>query len=490
MTGDRPRGRHPESTPMKLNLRKLVLVVTIVAGSVAMTGHAGGEFRVLYGFTGTTNGSNVDGAHPNADLVLAGGRLYGTAVGGGNWGHGTVFSISSDGLGFTTLHHFTALSGPFLSETNSDGAGPQGGLILRSNLLYGTANNGGAGAVGTVFRLNTDGSGFSTLHSFVYTLALPSGGSFPEANPLLIGDTLYGTAQGGGECDNGTVYRINADGSGYARVYDFCFAQNHHWTLSGLVMADDTLYGCSAWSQGSYDSPGTVYKVRTDGANFALLHTFTDTPEERPVGRLVLSGSTLYGATLPDTAAGAGMVYKLNTDGTGFEVLYHFSGGADGAAPGSLLLSGNVLYGTTARGGDSGKGTVFALNTDGTGFQTLYSFTGGADGASPRGGLICSDGKLFGATYSAGASSNGTVFSLSLEVDRPQLTITPSGANILLTWPTNATGFTLQSCVNLEPEAGWQTVDLPTPPVLSNGQYVVTLSNAITVRQQFYRVSR
>jgi uncharacterized repeat protein (TIGR03803 family) len=475
---------------MKLSLRKAVLALVMVAGSSALTGDAAVEFKMLHGFTGRTSGNNVDGANPNGDLVLAGGKLYGTAVAGGNWGRGTVFSVNTDGQKFTTLHHFSALSGPFLSETNNDGAGPHGGLILRSNVLYGTANNGGAGAVGTVFKLNTDGSEFSTLHSFVYTLALPSGGSFPEANPLLIGDTLYGTAQGGGDCDNGTVYRINTDGSGYARVYDFCFDQNHHWTLSGLVMADGALYGCSAGGHGRHDNPGTVFKVRTDGSDFSHLHTFMDAPETRPAGRLVLSGGMLYGTALPATAADAGMVFKLKTDGTGFEVLYPFKGGSDGADPGGLVLVGNVLYGTTGRGGDSGKGTVFALNADGMGFQTLYSFTGGADGASPRGGLFWSDGKLYGATYSAGPFGSGTLFSLSLGDNPSQLTISPSGSKILLTWPTNASGLILRSSVNLGAEANWRTADLSTPLAVLDGQYVAILPNVITGRQQFYRLSR
>src|SRR6266446_1738643 len=43
---------------------------------------------------------------------------------------------------FTTLHSFTALFPPY-SGTNSDGAYPQGGLILSNNTLYGTASEGG-----------------------------------------------------------------------------------------------------------------------------------------------------------------------------------------------------------------------------------------------------------------------------------------------------------------------------------------------------------
>ena len=40
------------------------------------------------------------------------------------------------------------------------------GLILSGNTLYGTARSGGSSGNGTVFALNTDGTGFTNLHSF------------------------------------------------------------------------------------------------------------------------------------------------------------------------------------------------------------------------------------------------------------------------------------------------------------------------------------
>src|SRR2546425_442496 len=49
---------------------------------------------------------------------------------------------------FTTLHTFTA---------GSDGANPQAGLVLSGNTLYGTAYGGGSSSNGAVFKVNTDG---------------------------------------------------------------------------------------------------------------------------------------------------------------------------------------------------------------------------------------------------------------------------------------------------------------------------------------------
>src|SRR5207248_9237712 len=135
-----------------------------------------------------------------------------------------------------------------------------------------------------------------------------------------------------------------------------------------------------------------------------------------------------------------------------------------------------------------------ALNTDGTGFTILHTFTAtsgaipgaytNSDGAGPFGGLILSGNTLYGTAAGGGSSGRGTVFSLSF---RPQLTITPSGAYVILTWPTNVagfdyTGYKLQSAANLG-SCVWNT-NSPAPVVIG-GQNTVT--NSITGPQQFYR---
>ena len=65
------------------------------------------------------------------------------------------------------------------------------------------------------------------------------------------------------------------------------------------------------------------------------------------------------------------------------------------------------------------------------------------------------------------------------------LTIIRSATNVILTWPTNATGFTLQSTTNLVSPAVWTTV-VP-GPVAVNGNNTVT--NPISGTLQFYRLS-
>jgi uncharacterized repeat protein (TIGR03803 family) len=425
-----------------------------------------------------TGGS--DGGNPAAGLILSSNTLYGTASTGGNSGNGTVFAVNTDGTGFTTLYSFT---------NGSDGALPEAGLVLSGNTLYGTAVGGGSKSYGTVFAVNTDGTGFTTLYSF--TLGIDGGE--PYAGLVLSGNTLYGEAVNGGSGSYGTVFAIHTNDTGFATLHRFT-ATDGIGPLGTLILSGHTLYGTA--EDGGDWNYGTVFAVNTNGTGFSTLHSFTSTQVASnsdgaiPVAGLVLSGNTLYGTASAGGTSENGTVFAVNTDGTGFTTLHSFTAwsrpyfNSDGIQPvAGLILSGNTLYGTAVVGGSSGDGTVFAVNTDGTCFTNLYSFTGGSDGAYPQAGLILSGNTLYGTAAGGIGTGYGTVFSLSVP---SQLTIILAGTNVVLTWPTNTIEFSLQSTTNLGSSAFW-TINSPAP-VLVNGQNTVT--NLISGTQQFYRLSQ
>jgi hypothetical protein len=60
------------------------------------------------------------------------------------------------------------------------------------------------------------------------------------------------------------------------------------------------------------------------------------------------------------------------------------------------------------------------------------------------------------------------------------LTIIPYAANIILTWPTNAAGFALQSTTNLVSPVVWSTVS--PGPIVIGGQNLVINSSSGTHR--------
>jgi uncharacterized repeat protein (TIGR03803 family) len=226
-------------------------------------------------------------------------------------GLGLMLAGQASAQTFTTLHSFTASSANSLGVyTNIDGASPSSGLVILSgNTLYGTAAYGGGLGYGTVFKVKTDGTGFTNLHNCTADSAHPNGAL------VLSGNTLYGTTGGG---RGGTVFAVNTDGTGFTNLYSF----------------------------GSEDN-------NSDGKGpngFTNLHRFTGWSGHPGVG-LILSSKTLYGTT-------EGTVFAVSTNGTGFTTLYNFS---DGARPTELILSGNTLYGAAESGGASGNGTVFNI---------------------------------------------------------------------------------------------------------------------------------
>jgi uncharacterized repeat protein (TIGR03803 family) len=181
--------------------------------------------------------------------------LYGVAVSGGTGGNGTVFRINPDGTSFTNLHSFTMGSeNTYWDIANADGANPQGGLVLSGNTLYGTTEQGGLAGEGTVFRVNTDGTGFTNLYSFSGSIS--TNGYYPQGGLVLYGDTLYGTAFQGGEYGWGTVYKINIDGTGFAVLFNFNLTDGDG--PEALLLTDRGFYGTTLYG-GGIDGGGNLF---------------------------------------------------------------------------------------------------------------------------------------------------------------------------------------------------------------------------------------
>ncbi len=127
------------------------------------------------------------------------GALYGTTSGGGAHGYGTGFKLNTNGTGYTVLHNFTA--------DGQDGYDPRTGLVQGSDGgLYGTTVEGGTHDKGMVFKLGTNGGGYTRLYSFIGT---GGDGRSPQAGLVQGSDrAFYGTTYAGGTYDNGTVYRL------------------------------------------------------------------------------------------------------------------------------------------------------------------------------------------------------------------------------------------------------------------------------------------
>jgi uncharacterized repeat protein (TIGR03803 family) len=299
-------------------------------GTVFGINNDGTVFTTLHSFTKPINNSfgvltNSDGAHPLVSLILSGSSLFGAANDGGTSGHGTIFTVGTNITGIAALHSFSSGTG---------GAYSAAGLVLLSNTLYGTDYS--TLGNGAIFAINTDGSGFTNYYAFTasalnnHGILTNSDGANPHAKLVLCGNTLYGTAQNGGTSGNGTVFAINTDGSGFTTLHSFAagayntsgvYTNNDGTHPSAeLILSGDSLYGTA--TAGGNSGQGTVFMLTTNGSVFVNLYSFTSTPPypapqtnsdgANPCAGLVLSGNALFGTTSYGGSSGNGTVFSLS----------------------------------------------------------------------------------------------------------------------------------------------------------------------------------
>jgi uncharacterized repeat protein (TIGR03803 family) len=408
MTRTSQNWRHRSSTLNSAAAFALAALLALTALSISAQAQT---LTVLYSFTGGT-----DGYLPASSLIRdSGGDLYGVTFRGGDSNCdrgsscGVLFKIDASGKE-TVLHRFSG---------KADGAYPVGSLTLDSaGNLYGAANNGGNLACdqgfgcGTVFKFDTTGK-LTTLHIFTGTDgAGPNGGLILDA-----AGNLYGTTFGGGNASNsGTVFKIDAAGN-YTVLYRFTGKADGKNPIAGVIEdADGNLFGTTYRGGTFYFGSGTVFKLDSTGKE-TVLHTFIPNgllDGADPYAGVVPYGEDFYGTTSAGGSSEFGTVFKLDKAGDE-TVLYNFLGGTDGRYPqnsGVIQDSSGNFYGTTENGGDSNDdGTVFKVDQTGT-ETVLHRFTG-ADGSRPMAGVIeDAAGNLYGTTYQGGAFGYGTVFKI------------------------------------------------------------------------------
>src|SRR5689334_23043129 len=133
---------------MKMCIRNPVLLPLLVTAMCSAPGrHISAQpFTTLHSFSAPTMGGiNSDGINPSAGLVLSGSTLYGTTLVGGSFGDGTVFKVNTGGTGFAALHIFSAGGADGIGVPNEDGVFPRVPLAVSGGTLYGTARHGPLG---------------------------------------------------------------------------------------------------------------------------------------------------------------------------------------------------------------------------------------------------------------------------------------------------------------------------------------------------------
>ena len=376
------------------------------SGGIYSMNSEGTSLRILKDFAVRTL------ARPQAGFIKGmDGRMYGNFLSGGVHNSGRIVKLEADGSGFAVLHDFSFQSG----------ASPYGNLMQATNGdLYGVTRVGGAERSGVIFRIKPDGSNYTVLYSFSpsATGSNPLGGLIQASN-----GKIYGMTQHGGFFRVGTIYSLNDDGSDFQVILHF---NNSHPLQSGvmprgeLVQGEDGfLYGTLA--QGGAHGQGTLFKINPDGSGFSKLIDFNSTISgagASPSSGLVIGrDGTLYGMTQAGGANNLGTIFSVTTDGNTYTRLLDFDGANTGSNPVGRLTEGTdgSLYGMSFSGGANSKGVIFKINKDGSGFHKMVDLDEKA--SSPVFGALAeaSPGNFIGMTSQGGANNGGAIVGVSAD---------------------------------------------------------------------------
>jgi uncharacterized repeat protein (TIGR03803 family) len=264
----------------------------------------------LVSFTGA-NGKSPDGSL----IADAAGDLFGTTAYGGADGFGTVFEIAK------TRHGYASAPSTLVSFTGADGKYPFGSLIAdAAGDLFGTSEEGGADNEGTVFEIAKTEGGYgapTTLVSFS-----GANGQYPVGS--LIADAagdLFGTTSEGGADGDGTVFEIVKTEGGYATtpttLVSFTGADKRYPLGSLIADAAGDLFGTT--EGGGIDDNGTVFEiVKTEGGYATTpitLVKFNGANGAQPSGSLIANAAGDLLGTTARGGAGDGTVFEITHSG-------------------------------------------------------------------------------------------------------------------------------------------------------------------------------
>jgi uncharacterized repeat protein (TIGR03803 family) len=362
--------------------------------ATASDSSAQSRLSVVHAFTGADGSLSSSTLTRGADF-----NFYGTTEAGGASNLGTVFRMTPAGV-LTVLHSFPGAPG---------GSAPRAGLVLaRDGNFYGTTGVGGAFNLGTVFRMTPAGA-VTIIHSFG---PAPDGAN-PRAALIHASDNnLYGTTENGGNRARGTLFGMTLAG---APVFQYSFsgaADGAHPKAPVVQARNGALYGTVY--AGDVFTRGRVFQLA--GTTVTPVHTFlggANDGSNPETGLIEGTDGFFYGTTKFGGTFDQGTAFKMTPTGT-VTVVKSFSGGGDGANPDTALIQPNDgnFYGATRIGG-AGYGTLFKMTPAGV-VTTLHTFNGGSNGANPGAALVeGAGGALYGTTVFGGqGTGHGVVYRL------------------------------------------------------------------------------
>ncbi len=268
---------------------------------------------------------------------------------------------------------------------------------------------------GTIIKIDKNGLGSIQTFDF-YSINCTFYYVFGQGQLYFDGTYFYSIAH---KKTNGVpfLFKVRPNGSDFVELYSFDTLQ--HYLFNPIIFDGTYLYSSYRYGNGFISKKGGIFKIKPDGSNFSILHNFNSNAYA-PVGTLLNEGSYLYGMTLYDSihyysqnGAIYGNIFKIKTDGSEFTLIHQFDS-INGRWPyeaNSLIYNGGYLYGMTTMGGTYDLGIIFKIKPDGSEFTKIFEFNR-ANGAGPIGTLVSDSTYFYATAVEGGVNDLGVVFKI------------------------------------------------------------------------------
>jgi hypothetical protein len=403
-----------------------------------------------------------DGAVPAYYGALVGDTYFGvTTVGGAN-GVGTLYSINTDGSSFTVIRNFTESEGKV--DEHWDGVQPA--LIHHEGRIHGIlqdAVDDTSPVQARLFSLQTDGSDFRIDKEISdgEPVDLGNGNSIyrNEGDDLALhfikDGFLYGIARSGAAPETaewqqgfGGIFRVRPGGADYAVLHRFTDLLNGRRPVC-LVDGGEFLYGVCL--EGGPNNRGVIFKLRPDGTDFAILKNLliSDVGSNYGVYLLRYHNAALYFMSGGGGRNADGVVFTVDPGSGAMNRVFDFGDAPSLYSPEDFLVGDDGIFGLAAASYGAADGGIFRLNTNGSGFRELVAFDGAAANSTDPQALVRHSGRLYGLLKSGGSQNAGALFSFD-----PTSAVLPKPPDVPPPFPKSAK-LTGMSTSGQPPMARW-----------------------------------
>jgi uncharacterized repeat protein (TIGR03803 family) len=311
-----------------------------------------------------------DGGTPLGSFTEGSSRkLLATLSNGGEHGKGVIFEMNSSNGTFTRIADFDG----------TNGSEPVGQMVIGENgKYYGLTRNGGANSSGVIYRFNHTTKQIAAVYHLDNT-----SGERPEGSLTIGPDSiLYAMTNQGGANALGTIFKFNVETNQFTKIHDFTEASGSRPSGS-LTYFNGMLYGLTF--NGGANSAGVIFKIDPSTDEYESIFDFNDQNGIQPLGELLVTqNGKLYGLTNGGGEFSGGVLFQFDPVSVEYTVLKNLNE-STGKFPIGSLTEGNAgkLFGMTSSGGTHDLGTLFTFDPASNQLFALQNFQG-TNGAKPN----------------------------------------------------------------------------------------------------------